>query len=130
MNLKNKRYIVVILVLIILASIFNVEYFYLNNNIVNHGENNFNKYYIAQEIINMIEDINDKQYNIVQSYKFVSRAISNSYDKYIARNIGNFSNVYKAKYSVALNGNYDLCDSCVDTVLYIHKKDGKKHNFC
>ncbi len=128
MNVKNKKYIIVILVFVILTSIFNIEYFYLNNSIANHSENNFNKYYLTQDIINIIENINDKQYNIFQSYRFVSRLISNSYDKYIASNIGNYSNVYKLKFSAVINGNYNICDSCVNTVLYIHKKDGKKHN--
>lgn len=129
MNLKNKKCIVVVLVFIILASIFNVEYFYLNNNIVSHSENDFNKYYLAQEIINIIENINGKQYNVFHSYRFVSRVISNSYDKYIANNISNCSNIYKLKFLAVINGNYDICDSSVDTVSYIHKKDGKKHNF-
>jgi hypothetical protein len=108
---------------------FNVEYLYLNNSIVRNGENNFNKYYIAQEIINVIEELNDKQYNVFQSYRFVSRVISNSYDKYIASNIGHASNIYKFKFLAVLNGNYDIFDSCVDIALYIHKKDGKKHNW-
>jgi len=129
MNLKNNKCIVVILVFIILASIFNVEYFYLSNNLVNNKENNFNKYYLAQDIININENLNDKQYNIFQSFRFVSRVISNSYDKYIVSNIGNCSNIYKLKFSSVLNGNHDLCDNCIDTVVYIHKKDGKKHNF-
>ncbi len=129
MNLKNKKYIVIILVFVILASIFNIEYFYLNNNIVNNSENNFNKYYLAQDIINIIENINDKQYNIFQSYRFVSRIISNSYDKYIVSSIDNYSNIYKLKFSAVINGNHDIYDNCVDTVLYIHKKDGKKHKF-
>lgn len=128
MNVKNKKYIVLILVFVILTSIFNIEYFYLNNSIVSHSENNFNKYYLAQDIINIIENINDKQYNVFQSYRFVSRLISNSYDKYIASNIDNYSSVYKLKFSAVINGNYNICDSCVNTVLYIHKKDGKKHN--
>jgi hypothetical protein len=129
MNLKNNRYLVVILVFVILASIFNIEYFYLNNSIANHSENNLIKYYLVQDIINAIEDINDRQYNMYQSYKLVSRMISNSNEKYIASNIVNYSNIYKLKFSAVINGNYDICDSCIDTVVYIHKKDGKKHNF-
>jgi hypothetical protein len=64
-----------------------------------------------------------------QSYKLVSRMISNSNEKYIASNIVNYSNIYKLKFSAVINGNYDICDSCIDIVVYIHKKDGKKHNF-
>lgn len=123
MNSKKDKYIVILLVIATLASIFNVEYFNFNE----HQENNFDKYYIAQEIINIIEDANEKQYNNFQSFRFKSKIISNSFDKYIGINISTASNIYKLKYIDVLNKIFYIFNDCVFVVLYIHKKDGKKH---
>jgi hypothetical protein len=128
MNLKKNRYIVILLVIAILSSIFNVEYFNFNNNVIEHRENNFDKYYNVQEIINIIEDVNEKQYNNMQSFRFKNKVISNSFDKYIGINISTANNIYKLKYTDVLNKIFYIFNDCVFVVLYIHKKDGKKHH--
>lgn len=128
MNLKNKKYIVVLLVIVILASIFNVEYFNIKGNVIEHRVNNFNKYYIAQEIINIIEEANEKQYNNFQSLRFKCKVLSNSSDKYIGKNISMAGNIYKLKYTDFINKIFYIFSGCVFVVLYIHKKDGKKRH--
>lgn len=128
MNLKKNKYIAFILTLAILTSIFNVEFFYFNNsNIDDHKENDFNKYYVAQEIFNIIEDLNEKQFNNFQTFRFNSKIISNSFDRYIVSNISNARNIYKIKCTAVINEIYSTFNDGVFIVLYIHKKDGKKH---
>lgn len=130
MNLKKNKCLVFMLTIAIIFSIFNVEYIFINNNINNHNENNFNKYYIAKEIINVIDEINNKEYNNFQAYRFISKIISNSYDKHIGRTISNASNIYKLKYTAVINQIFNICNDCVVVVVYIHKKDGKKQVYC
>jgi|GEM_PF-2893389 len=128
MNLKNYKYIVALLFIAIFASIFNVEYYNIKGNVIEHQENNFDKYYIAQEIISIIEEANEKQYNNFQSFRFKSKILSNSSDKYIGNNISTASNIYKLKNTEILNKIFNIFNGCVFIVLYIHKKDGKKHH--
>lgn len=131
MNLKNMKCIVFILAFAMLTLIFNTEYICSNNNNTsNHNENNFNKYYLAQEIINIIEERTDKEYNNFLSHRFNNKIISNSFDKYIASNISNSSNVYKLKCRAVLNEIFYTNNDSVFVVLYIHKKDGEKHFYC
>jgi len=128
MNLKNNKYIVILLAIAIFLSIFNIEYFSIKDNVFEDQENNFGKYYIAQEIINIVEEANEKQYNNFQLFRFKSKVISNSYDKYIGINISTANNIYKLKYTDILNKIFYIFNDCVFVVLYIHKKDGKKHH--
>lgn len=128
MNLKNSKYIIILVVIAIFASIFNVEYFNIKDNVIEHQENNFNKYYIAQEIINIIEEANEKPYNNFQSLRFKCKILSNSSDKYIGNNISTASNIYKLKHKDIISKIFYVFKDCIFVVLYIHKKDGKKRH--
>jgi len=128
MNLKKNKYIIFILILAILGLILNINFLNCNNNNnIDHKENDFNKYYMAQEILSLVENLNERQFNNFQSFRFNSKIISNSFDKFIVSNISNARNIYKIKCTAVINEIFSTFNDCVFVVLYIHKKDGKKH---
>jgi len=126
MNLKNKKYVAIIAIIVIFITLINFQQID-NNNVGNFNENNFNNYYIVN-VFNMVEEqMKDNGYNF-QQFR-INNIILNYCEKYVVSNINSYAHVYKLKYTAVAN---ELCRVYNDSVfiaLYIHKCDGKKEAY-
>jgi len=129
MNLNNKKLIAIILTIVIFTSILNFEYSRINNT-NKQNVSNYDECYFNQEVLNNLGGKTKNDSNNLQLYRLNNKIISNYLNKYIIGNIYSSTNNYKLKYTAVINEMFSISNSSVFVVLYIHKKDGKKHSYC
>lgn len=127
MNLNNKKIIALMLTIVILASILNLENIrYDSDNISNRGVNNYNECYFNRYAINISEEKSKNESNNLHILRSSNKIVSNYFNKHIIGSINSVTNLYKLKYTAAIDDLYDIYCNSVFVVSYIHKKDGKK----
>lgn len=130
MNLNNKRIIALVLTIVILASILNIENIRFNSdNISNRGVNNYNECYFIRDAINISEEKTKNDLNNLLLIRSSNKFVYNYFNKHIIGCINSVTNLYKLKYTAAIDDLYDIYRDSVFVVSYIHKKDGKKRTF-
>lgn len=116
MKLSNNKKAAVIMIVVIIASFFIFQNINCDN-IHYNGHNNSENYYRYIEGFSILEGettINNGNLQLLKSSNTLSYSLS--------------ANIYKLKYTVAINELFVYCYS-VFVVFFINKKDGKKRAY-
>ena len=123
-KIKNRK-IVAIIILVIMASIFTLQY----NNNFNQDSQNSIEMYADDESISILEEDSFQNENS-HIFKSSSNFKFNMYKVYVLVNICCLASIFKLKYTAIISKIYSIYNYSVFVVFFTNKKDGKKRILC
>ena len=124
-KIKNRK-IAAVIILVIMASIFILQY---NNNNFNQDSQNSIELYADAESISILEEDSFQNENS-HIFKSSSNFKFNMYKVYVLVYICCLASIFKLKYTAIISKTYSLYNYSVFVVFYTNKKDGKKRILC